>query len=177
MLFADPSLDNLLDLTQQVDEIAPAACGPVHYQDGEFRWLVTTPPQAWPPHRPDGLGRRIGEHLYAMASRAGPSSLRELRDLLDLRGWLFAGTAVSVDNPWPASEGSLADHPDQRPVLLCLYLDQENGTLTQRMNFADGAVDLQTIDRPEAGWLPERGTLPAALDLMRAAAGPARAGR
>lgn len=159
-LYAARTLNELL----AVDVHGPAF-GMVYQSTTEWRWMVAMNPGTFPPVPDD---RRVGEVFYDHVRRLDLAGLSSIP--LTVEGWLFVAQAWYVDNPWPAAEGMLRDHPRRQSSTIALYLDQHTGSITSRLTHVDGRINTRTTPRPSTGWKPDdHGTLAAALDLWRAA--------
>jgi hypothetical protein len=171
LIYSADTIEDLFDFRAEADTLAPAL-GFIHHLDGQFRLSVVLSSHELPALH-DG-GPRIGDILYDRINHLaclGGDHIAQLRyhlSHLDLRGWIFTGTAWRVENPWPAREGDLSEHPRRERVYATIYLDHNTGRVTSRMEQLDGTVEHHHVDEPPQGWHPDNtGSIVAAMQILR----------
>lgn len=170
LLFANDTLDGLLDFSEHAEKLSPAF-GLVYRVDSEWRWMVLLEPEGFP-QRTDG-GPTVGDWFYVHIRRCDLSQIAAgIAADVDARGWLFTGTGWAVPGIPVEAIGRLAHHPQRQRVLHSAYLDQATGSIASRTQFlSTGEVDQRTMERPAAGWtLRNGGSIVAAMEMLRTAA-------
>lgn len=174
LLFADDTLDGLLDFSEHAEKVSPAF-GLVYRVDGEWRWMVLLEPEGFP-QRTDG-GPTVGDSFYVHIRRCDLSQIAAtIAADVDARGWLFTGAGWAVPGAPVEAKGRLAHHPQRQRVLQSVYLDQATGSIDSRTQFlSSGEVYQRTMERPAVGWtLRNGGSIAAAMEMVRTAAADRR---